>query len=105
MRGQPKRRGKFSSLTLVTDHYDTFRDAATGRRRLLDFVAYIGFPLTLSATTWACNARAGNIPELLAAAAILTGLIFNVFVLLFDLTMRATDKTDPAHPFNYKQTS
>ncbi|WP_157185735.1 hypothetical protein [Nocardia transvalensis] len=39
--------------------------------------------------------RASNIPEVLAAVAILTGLIFNVFVLLFDLTMRATDKTDP----------
>jgi hypothetical protein len=56
-----------------------------------------GLPLALAAFGWWRGARAQHIPEVLAAAAILTGLIFNVFVLLFDLTMRVEDKTDPAY--------
>ncbi|OKJ97535.1 hypothetical protein [Amycolatopsis sp. CB00013] len=58
---------------------------------------FVGLPLGLAAISWLRGAKAGHVPEVLAAVAILTGLIFNVFVLLFDLTMRATDKTDPAH--------
>lgn len=96
MRGRPKRRSKFSSFALVLDHFDTFRDASTGRMRVVDHVVYFGVPLALAAVCLIRGARAAHIPEVLAAVAILTGLIFNVFVLLFDLTMRA-DKSDPAH--------
>jgi hypothetical protein len=92
-----RRRSKFSSLALVFDHYDSFRDVNSGKPRVADYLVYVGTPLWLAVLTYLRDVRAGHIPEVLAAVAILTGLIFNVFVLLFDLTMRATDRTDPAH--------
>ncbi|UQS24043.1 hypothetical protein L1857_15000 [Amycolatopsis thermalba] len=58
---------------------------------------FLGVPVGLAAVVWIQGSQASHVPEVLAAVAILTGLIFNVFVLLFDLTMRATDKTDPAY--------
>lgn len=95
--GRARRSSKFSSLALVTDHYDTFRDVRTGKPRITDYLVYVGIPLVLSGFALGRGVRAGHIPEVLAAVAILTGLIFNVFVLLFDLTMRAADQTDSAH--------
>lgn len=95
MEGRPRRRSKFSTVALVVDHYDTFRDAQTGSPRFLDVLWYLSLPVGLAVFAWTTGAKASSIPEVLAAVAILTGLIFNVFVLLFDLTMRATDKTDP----------
>ncbi|WP_328442876.1 hypothetical protein [Amycolatopsis sp. NBC_00438] len=102
-RGSPRARGKFSSFALVSDHYRTLRDAETGRPRIRDYLTFVGLPLLLAALAWVRGAHAGHIPEVLAAVAILTGLIFNVFVLLFDLTMRAADKTDPAHQATLNQ--
>jgi hypothetical protein len=96
-RGRPGWHSKFSSFALVSDHYDTLRDAATDRVRIRDYLTFVGLPLLLAAFAWIRGAHAGHVPEVLAAVAILTGLIFNVFVLLFDLTMRVEDKTDPAH--------
>jgi hypothetical protein len=90
-------RSKFSNLALIVDHYDTLRDARNGRIRIWDWMIYFGLPLGLFALVLVLGGRAGHVPELLAAVAILTGLIFNVFVLLFDLTARAADKTDAAH--------
>lgn len=87
---------KFSSFALVSDHYDTLRDAASGRVRVRDYLTFVGVPLALVLLVWLRGAHAGHVPEVLAAVAILTGLVFNVFVLLFDLTMRVEDKTDEA---------
>ncbi|QRP45772.1 hypothetical protein [Amycolatopsis sp. FDAARGOS 1241] len=88
---------KFSSLSLLVDHYETLRDHETGRARLRDYAVFVGIPAALGGLVWLRGAHAAHVPEVLAAVAILTGLIFNVFVLLFDLTMRATDRTDPAY--------
>jgi len=41
------------------------------------------------------HVHATHVPDVLAAAAILDGLIFNVFVLCSDLTARAAEKADP----------
>jgi len=90
-------RSKFLPVVLVVDHYLTLRDAATGRPRIRDYLSFLGLPVLLAAIGWWQGAQAQHVPEVLAAAAILTGLIFNVFVLLFDLAMRVEDKTDPAH--------
>ncbi len=96
-RDRPKARSKFSSWELIVDHYSTLRDANTGRIRLTDHLIYLGVPLALALLIWWRDIQAGHIPEVLAAAAILTGLIFNVFVLLFDLTARAADKQNLAN--------
>jgi hypothetical protein len=54
-------------------------------------------PLAAAAVAWLRGVHAAHVPDVLAAAAILTGLIFNVFVLLFDLSDRAAEKADAAH--------
>ncbi|MEU5914831.1 hypothetical protein [Micromonospora sp. NPDC047527] len=82
---------KFSALVLVQDHYDTLRNFDTKQRRPADYLGYLGPPTVIALVTWFLDGRARNVPDLLAAVAILTGLIFNVFVLIFDLTARATD--------------
>lgn len=92
MRASERHHSKFSVWALVLDHYGTLRDARTGRRRVLDHVVYLGLPTAVAVAAGLGGAQASNIPEVLAAAAILTGLIFNVFVGLFDLTTRAADK-------------
>ena len=92
-----RNRSKFSVLPLIHDHYRTLRNASTGRTSVADLVLFLGIPFAAAGTTWINGARAERLGEVLAASAVLTGLIFNVFVLLFDLTMRAADRTDPAH--------
>ncbi|GAB3795545.1 hypothetical protein [Micromonospora zhanjiangensis] len=86
---------KFSAIALVQDHYDTLRNYGTKRRRPADYLAYLGVPAAIAGGVWYFDGRARNVPDVLAAIAILTGLIFNVFVLIFDLTARATDTLPP----------
>lgn len=85
------RAGKFSAVALLKDHYLTFRNYQSGKFSPGDFIVYFGIPLAVAVFTFCIGGRARNIPEVLAAVAIFTGLIFNVFVLIFDLTARATD--------------
>lgn len=96
MSRKAKARSKFSVVDLVVDHFDTLRNYSTGKFSIGDLLVYLGLPVACATAVGIAGLRVGNLPELLAAVAILTGLIFNVFVLLFDLTMRAADRTDPA---------
>ncbi|WP_067504473.1 hypothetical protein [Actinoplanes sp. TFC3] len=88
------RRSKFSALALASDHYGTLKNFQTGRYSPADVAVHFGIPVALAVLVWALGATARNIPDVLAAVAIFTGLIFNVFVLIFDLTARATDKLE-----------
>jgi hypothetical protein len=97
VRANERYRSKFSTWALVLDHYDTLRDARTGRRRLADHLIYLGLPVGVAVAAGLRGVHASHVPDVLAAAAILTGLIFNVFVGLFDLTTRASDQADKAH--------
>jgi hypothetical protein len=85
-------RSKFSALALIHDHYDTLRNYQSGRYSPIDIISNFGTPTSFAALCWLLDGKARNVPELLAAVAVFTGLIFNVFVLIFDLTARATDK-------------
>lgn len=86
------RRSKFSALALASDHYNTLRNFQSGRYSAADLAVHVGLPAALAVLAWLLGATARNIPDVLSAVAIFTGLIFNVFVLIFDLTARATDK-------------
>ncbi len=88
---QQTNRSKFSALALVQDHYDTLRNYQTGRPSPADYVVYLGTPALAAVASWSLDGRARNIPDVLTAVAVLTGLIFSVFVLIFDLTARAAD--------------
>src|SRR4051812_27638575 len=86
---------KFSVLVIIKDQYLTLRNFQTGRLSFLDFFIFLGLPTICSLIAWWTGSSVRHVPEVLAAVAILTGLIFNVFVLLFDLTVRVLDNADP----------
>jgi hypothetical protein len=83
--------GKFSVFGLVQDHYNTFRNYRSGKFSPADFIVYLGTPTLSGTVSWLLSLKANNVPEVLSAVAILTGLIFGVFVLIFDLSMRASE--------------
>lgn len=91
MRWRRINRSKFSAVGLVQDHYDTLRNYQTGKYSLSDFLTHLGVPAAIAGVSWLLDGRAHNVSTVLTAVAIFTGLIFNVFVLIFDLTARATD--------------
>lgn len=89
-------KSKFSVLTLISDHYRTlyrYSPDATGKLSLFEFFTFLGIPAFAALLVWWTKTSIQHVPEILGAVAILTGLTFNVFVLLFDLTMRAWDKS------------
>ena len=86
---------KFSVAPLVRDHYRTLRNYQTGRTSITDLLSYLGIPTASAAASWGVGLHAENVDDVLTAIAIFTGLIFNVFVLIFDLTARAVDTCDP----------
>lgn len=96
MSPRTRARSKFSPLDLISDHYATLRDASTGKASRRDMLVFVGGPAAAAAVPVVLSAPAGRVPELLSATAIFTGLIFGAYVLMFDMTMRATDQSDPA---------
>ncbi|WP_041760122.1 hypothetical protein [Pseudonocardia dioxanivorans] len=82
-------------VDLVVDHYATMRNHDT-KRFGMDLAVFLLVPAVVGGFTFVVGAQVRHLPEVLAATAIFTGLIFGVFVLMFDMTMRATDKSDPA---------
>jgi cation transporter-like permease len=87
-------RSKFSVLALIEDQYHTLYTYSPDGRRLnfVDFLVFLGVPSLGALGVFWTKAEMRHVPEVLAAIAILTGLTFNVFVLLFDLMMRAVDR-------------
>jgi cytochrome bd-type quinol oxidase subunit 2 len=57
-----------------------------------DYLVYVGVPAIAVGIGWWTGARANNVPEVLAAAAILTGLIFGAFSQGFDFSSKAAEK-------------
>ncbi|WP_125614990.1 hypothetical protein [Actinomadura sp. WAC 06369] len=82
-------------MAIILDHYATlYKHDAQGSQKM-DFwglLQFLGIPAVCSIIVYATGSGVQHVPEVLSAIAILTGLTFNVFVLLFDLTMRAIDK-------------
>jgi hypothetical protein len=83
--------GKFSVASLVIDHYQTFCVYPGKRIKKSDYAIYVGLPLVVAVLIIIFKLRANNIPNILAAIAILTGLIFNAVLLLSDLSTRAIE--------------
>lgn len=96
---RPRGRSKYSLIALVRDHYDTLRDYDTQQIMLSDYLVCLGIPTVAAGVGWWTGARANHVPEVLAAVAILTGLIFSAFSQGFDLR-GATSKmnSDAARP-------
>jgi hypothetical protein len=82
---------KFAVITLIGDHYSTFRNYASSGLSVSDFLVYLGLPALALAASVVFGLRAADVPDILAAIAILTGLIFNAVLLVSDLNARARE--------------
>jgi hypothetical protein len=87
-------RSKFSIISLVTDHYSTFRNYDTRTVKLSDYFVYVGLPGITAILLAVFGVQAQGVPDLLAAIAILTGLVFNAVLLISDLSARASETAD-----------
>ncbi|MEU5552756.1 hypothetical protein ABZ738_23560 [Micromonospora sp. NPDC047793] len=64
------------------------RDARTGKIRVADLAFFYGIPVLVGVAAFMLSWRVKGIDNLLAALSILTGLLFNLLVLLFDTAAR-----------------
>lgn len=84
---------KINIVGIVTGHLDTLRDASTGEKSKADGFLFLVIPL-LVATLLLITGHAlkeNLITILLASYAILTGLLFNLLVLVFDLIRKEAE--------------
>ncbi|MBQ1021900.1 hypothetical protein KBX71_29045 [Micromonospora sp. D93] len=64
------------------------RDARTGRVKISDLIFFYGLPVLVGTAAYLLSWHVKGIDNLLAALSILTGLLFNLLVLLFDTAAR-----------------
>nr|WP_314095178.1 hypothetical protein [uncultured Shinella sp.] len=82
---------KIDLRAIVHDHFATFKDEATGKNSILDFVVMVGLPVVVAIG----SAIAGfHVPDehvgtLISAFAIFGGLLFNVLVLIYSFSSGA----------------
>jgi hypothetical protein len=86
-----KSRTKFSIISILADHYGTFKNYESNTINPVDYIVYVGLPLASAILLVIFKIRAQNAPDVLAAVAILTGLIFNAVLLISDLSARASE--------------
>jgi len=78
---------KINIASIVTGHLDTLRDASTGKKSMADGALFGILPLLVASLLLLAGhpLKENFITILLASYAILTGLLFNLLVLVFDL--------------------
>jgi hypothetical protein len=84
---------KSSPGPIVVDHLDTFRNAGTGKRSLLDFAIQLGIPVVIAILSAFAGYRATDIGAFLGGVAVFAALLFALVVFVFQL--RITAGNDP----------
>lgn len=84
---------KFSVLPLLAAHFDTLRDASTGKARPADYIQLYGLPIAVGATTVLTGFQLQGVGELLAGIAILGSLLFGLVIFVIQLRLQMT--SDP----------
>lgn len=79
---------KIDVLPIVRDQWKTMVDSRTGKSSWYDFVIFYGLPLVLVLPAIKYRWAIGKLDVALAALALMTGLLFNLQVLLFDVIVR-----------------
>ncbi|CAM5379534.1 hypothetical protein [Streptomyces purpurascens] len=75
---------------IIKDHFNSLRSHSTGKMMWMQVAFFYGPPVLLASGGCALNWKIGGVDNILAAFAILTGLLFNLLVLLFDVAAKAT---------------
>ncbi|MEU7020731.1 hypothetical protein ABZ990_08770 [Streptomyces sp. NPDC046203] len=76
-------------IPIVKDHFNTLRSHSTNKILWGEVVFFYGAPLILGGAGFALSWKIGGVGNILAAFAILAGLLFNLLVLLFDVAAKA----------------
>ena len=76
---------KIDVLPIITRHFDTLRNNATGARSLADIVVFFGFPLiaSLAAFYYRLTLTADALTAVLASFSIFAGLLLNLMLLVY----------------------
>lgn len=98
---------KINIVSIVTGHLATLRDASTGKRSVEDGFLFVMLPLLVASLLLLTGhaLRENFITILLASYAILTGLLFNLLVLVFDLIRKEAEpqNVDEAVKLDWRQ--
>ncbi|WP_147318027.1 hypothetical protein [Streptomyces sp. 3212.3] len=76
-------------IPIVKDHFQTLRSHANNRILWGDITFFVGAPIILGAAGIYLDWNLRGVDNILAAFAILAGLLFNLLVLLFDVATKA----------------
>ncbi|WP_043619254.1 hypothetical protein [Ensifer sp. ZNC0028] len=87
---------KIDVRVILSDHFNTFRDEASGNYSYFDFVIMLGLPLVLSiaAAAMQLHIRDEYVSTLISAFAIFAGLLFNVLVLIYSVSGDGKEKDE-----------
>ncbi|MFR9794627.1 hypothetical protein ACL02U_01755 [Streptomyces sp. MS06] len=89
-------------IPIVEDHFNTLRSHSTNRIMWGEVILFYGVPIALGGVGVALHWKIGGVDNILAAFAILTGLLFNLLVLLFDVAAKAAQGVGGTGPQNVR---
>lgn len=81
-------------VPIVKDHLASLRSEVTGRIMWKALGLFYGVPVALGVTGVVLKWRMGGVGSILAAFALLAGLLFNLLVLLFDVAVKAASSAE-----------
>lgn len=87
-------------IPIVKDHFNTLRSHSTDEVMWGEVTFFYGVPIVLGGAGMYLNWNIGGVGNILAAFAILTGLLFNLLVLLFDVAAKAAQSVGGIGPQN-----
>ncbi|MFE9341484.1 hypothetical protein [Streptomyces olivaceus] len=78
-------------IPIIKDHFQTLRSHSTNRILWGEVTFFLGAPILLGVTGTYLDWNMRGVGNILAAFAILAGLLFNLLVLLFDVAAKAME--------------
>jgi hydrogenase-4 membrane subunit HyfE len=87
---------KTSVTAIVTEHFDTLRDARTSRPLVWDYLAQFGLPLLVAVVAPSIGFRLVEVGQLIAGLAVFTGFTFGLLIFVFQLRLQVA--SDPRVP-------
>ena len=90
---------KASVIPAVRAHFDTLRDDRTGKVRRVDYVLFVGLPVTAASAAWYFDFRMKDMASALAGLAVFTALLFGLVIFVFQLRIQIkNDGREREHP-------
>lgn len=82
---------KTSVTQIVSDHFDTLRDARTAKRMFRDYLTQLGLPLVVAILAPVMGFRLVETGQLIAGLAVFAGFTFGLLIFVFQLRLSITN--------------